>query len=231
MEQEFVIQKWSSWPLTSIDQASLDQKVILSSIPLMLRRRLSPLAKDIFCAIINCIGNNNNLPVVFSSSHGELAKSFKMMEELEQGGEISPTAFSLSVHNAIAGLFSIVYKNKLPYTVVAPGEEGIAVAFIEALGVLSEGAENTLVVMYDEPLVDFYTSTPFKLSTKESFVIVLLISKSGPGLSLSLIHSDKTGDEGEHAVQIPMLLNFLNGNEKDLIINSARHSWSMSKVD
>ncbi len=231
MGQEFVIQKWSSWPLVSVDHPPLDQKVILASIPLMLRRRLSPLAKDVFCAIINCIGNNKNIPVLFSSSHGELAKSFKMMEELEQGEGISPTAFSLSVHNAIAGLFSIVYKNKLSYTVIAPGEEGIAVAFIEALGVLSEGAENTLVVMYDEPLLDFYTSTPFKISTKESGVVALLISKSGPGISLSLNYSPKIGDDGEHAVQIPMLLNFLNGNEKELIINLTRHSWVLSKVE
>ena len=57
-----------------------------------------------------------------------------MMEMIEAGEEISPTAFSLSVHNAIAGLFSMARRNNTQSTVVAPGEEGMAPAFIEALG-------------------------------------------------------------------------------------------------
>ena len=57
---------------------------------------------------------------------------------MQKGEEVSPTAFSLSVHNAIAGLFSIAYGCHQEITVIAPGQDGIAPAFIEALGLLQE---------------------------------------------------------------------------------------------
>ena len=107
-----------------------------------------------------------------------------MMKMIEQGEEISPTAFSLSVHNAIAGLFSMAFQNNNESTVIAPGEEGISTAFIEALGMIQEGKDEILIVLYDEPLVDFYPSAPYQLSTIESRAITLLVSSQGKGLLL-----------------------------------------------
>ena len=180
MQQDFILHQWAVWPpmQPNAEQDLARQKELLASVPKMLKRRLSPLAKIVFCAANQCIDENTIVPAVFSSAHGELAKSFAMLELLEAGEEISPTAFSLSVHNAIAGLFSMAWQNKLQCTVVASGEEGLAAAFIEALGLLQEGAEQVLLVFYDEPLVDFYPSAPFKLSTDESRALALRIANS-----------------------------------------------------
>ncbi len=147
MQQDFILHQWAVWPpmQPNAEQDLARQKELLASVPKMLKRRLSPLAKIVFCAANQCIDEHTIVPTVFSSAHGELAKSFDMLELLEAGEEISPTAFSLSVHNAIAGLFSIAWQNKLQCTVVAPGEEGLAAAFIEALGLLQEGAEAGVV--------------------------------------------------------------------------------------
>jgi hypothetical protein len=205
------------------------QKELLASVPKMLKRRLSPLAKIVFCAANQCIGEHINVPAVFSSSHGELAKSFSMMEMLEAGEEISPTAFSLSVHNAIAGLFSIAWKNQLQSTMVASGEEGLAAAFIEALGLLQEGAEQVLLVFYDEPLVDFYPSEPFKLATDESRALALRIAKSGEGQKLKMSSLPLTGNDGEQPVQLTAFIRFLAEPQAQLILKTPRHSWRWEK--
>lgn len=236
MHQNFVIQKWSVWPPVD-SNAELDklaQKELLSSIPKMLKRRLSPLARVVFCAAIPCIPENKQFPSIFSSVHGELAKSFAMMEQIEAGEEISPTAFSLSVHNAIAGLFSMVFKNNRESTVVASGEEGMACAFIEALGLLQEGEKQVLIVLYDEPLVSFYPSAPYQLSTDNSAAIALLISDSGEGTPLSLKYLpdliDNDGnEEGEQPLQIPLLMNFLDSSQKKLTVQASEHSWCWEK--
>lgn len=231
MHQDFVIQKWSLWP--PVDSQPEDekqaQKQLLSSIPKMLKRRLSPLARVVFCAAIPCIPDNNQFPCVFSSVHGELAKSFAMMQQIEVGEEISPTAFSLSVHNAIAGLFSMVYKNNRESTVVAPGEEGMAAAFIEALGLLQEGEDKVLMVLYDEPLVPFYPSAPYQLSTDSSCAVALTISQSGEGIPLSLACLSKSGENGEQPLQLPLLINFLNQSQKKLTVHASKHSWCWEK--
>ena len=112
MHQDFIVRKWSVWP--PLEGSELNQAELLSSVPKMLKRRLSPLARIVFSVVSQCVETNNQqIPIVFSSTHGELARSFNMMEKIEAGEEISPTSFSLSVHNAIAGLISMVYKNKL----------------------------------------------------------------------------------------------------------------------
>lgn len=231
MQQDFIIQKWAVWPpLQSDRKESADKQELLAGVPKMLKRRLSPLAKTVFCAISQCVVEPMTAPAVFSSSHGELAKSFAMMEELEAGEEISPTAFSLSVHNAIAGLFSMVWQTKLQCTVVAPGEEGMAPAFIEALGLLQEGAEQVLLVFYDEPLVDFYPSAPFKMSEQVSCALALCIAKGGNGQKLSLSASPLSGNEGEQPVQLPTFIRFLEGPQAQLTFTTHRHGWCWKKI-
>lgn len=228
MHQDFILRKWSVWPPLKNNEA-VTQAELLAVIPKMLKRRLSPLARTVFCAASQCISENKQIPSVFSSSHGELAKSFAMMEMIEAGEDISPTAFSLSVHNAIAGLFSMVYKNKQPTTVVAPGEEGIAAAFIEAIGLLQEGQEEVLIVFYDEPLVAFYPSAPFKLSTDNSCAVALTVSKNGVGIPMRFSSQQAIADDGEQPLQVPLLIEFLAQSQRSLTIHTPRHSWLWEK--
>lgn len=231
MRQNFILKQWAVWPPFQPDAERKPgrQEELLAGVPKMLKRRLSPLAKTVFCAVAQCLDEQMEVPAVFSSSHGELAKSFTMMKMLEAGEEISPTAFSLSVHNAIAGLFSMAWRNKLQCTVVAPGEEGMAPAFIEALGLLQEGAEQVLLVFYDEPLVDFYPSAPFKLSTDQSCALALRISKSGKGQALTLSSSPSSGDDGEQPVQLPVFIRFLAGPQARLTFATPRRGWCWEK--
>ncbi|MDD2661371.1 MAG: beta-ketoacyl synthase chain length factor [Methylococcales bacterium] len=231
MQQDFIVLKWAVWPPLRGDaeQNLARQKELLASVPKMLKRRLSPLAKIVFCAANQCITEHMIVPAVFSSSHGELAKSFSMMEMLEAGQEVSPTAFSLSVHNAIAGLFSIAWNNQLQSTMVAAGEEGLAAGFIEALGLLQEGAEQVLLVFYDEPLVDFYPSEPFKLATDESRALALRIAKSGEGRKLKMSSLSLTGNDGEQPVQLAAFIRFLAESQAQLTLKTPRHSWRWEK--
>ena len=230
MHHDFVVHKWSIWPFQT-EESDLSEKELLSTVPRMLKRRLTPLARIVFCAASQCIDEDTESPIVFSSTHGELAKSFKMMEMIEAGEEISPTAFSLSVHNSIAGLFSMVYKNKTQCTVVAPGEEGISAAFIEALGLLDEGEQDVLIVLYDEPLVSFYPSAPYQLTTDSSSAIALMLRKTGDGIPLRFSCENETGDDGEQPLHVPLLAQFLAENQKELIIHTPRHRWCWKRND
>ncbi|MGR9036883.1 MAG: beta-ketoacyl synthase chain length factor, partial [Gammaproteobacteria bacterium] len=221
MQQEFIIKKWSVWPPLQgdIEHHSVRQEQLLAGVPKMLKRRLSPLAKTVFWAANQCLDEHLRVPHVFSSTHGELGKTFAMMEILESGEEISPTAFSLSVHNAISGLFSMAYQNVLQSTVIAPGEEGIAPAFIEALGLLAEGAQQVLLVFYDEPILAFYPTEPYKLATDQRCALALRIGKTGEGLPMQLASSPATGDDGEQPWQLPAFVQFLAGPRFSLTIS------------
>jgi hypothetical protein len=152
-----------------------------------------------------------------------------MLKDMQSGEDISPTAFSLSVHNAISGLFSIAHSNHQEITVLAPGQDGIVAAFIEALGLLQEGHDAVLVVLYDEPLSEFYPYLPFALTAKNSGALALKISWTGDGLPLLLCRSPEHRNDGEHALQIFSFLQFLVTDEQFLQLGNHRHSWIWQK--
>jgi hypothetical protein len=209
---DFMVCKWSAWSPEINDGddrlIGANNITVPARVPKLLQRRLTPLAKAVFAVADRCINTDEALPVVFSSAHGELSKSLEMLKAIQAGEELSPTAFSLSVHNAIAGLFSIAYDNHQEITVIASGQEGIAPAFIDALGILHESAAAVLVILYDEPVTDFYPISPFNLSASPC-VLALRIALSGEGLPLSLNRATEFHDTGEHSVQLLTFLKFL----------------------
>lgn len=230
---DFILCQWAAWApgLDSRDSRLLafSDIAVPARVPKMLQRRLTPLARAVFNVAERCVENGKTLPVVFSSAHGEICKSLAMLKTIQAGEELSPTAFSLSVHNAIAGLFSIAYRNSQEITVIAPGQEGIAPAFIEALGMLHEGAEEVLMILYDEPIDDFYPTAPFKLNAAFPCALALRIALTGNGLALQLRRSPESRDDGEHPVQLPAFLNFLLAQERSLSLGNQGHSWTWHK--
>ncbi|KAF3981376.1 MAG: beta-ketoacyl synthase chain length factor [Methylococcales symbiont of Hymedesmia sp. n. MRB-2018] len=230
-QQSFIIQSWSVWPPLSTEKEMVAQseKELLQAVPKMFKRRLSPLAKTVFCAALSCETETSKLPIIFSSTHGELAKSLAIMEAIEAGEEVSPTLFSLSVHNAIAGLFSIAFNNKNQITVLAAGEEGMASAFIEALGLFQEGEKELLLIFYDEPLPGFFPSKPYQVSA-ETCAIALKLTVAGEGQKISFKQASDSARESEQPIQILQFIEFLSDPSlQQLKIKTPRHSWYWGK--
>jgi Beta-ketoacyl synthase, N-terminal domain len=226
----FILNKWSAWaPTLQTDNACLleaaDRKAP-GFVPKLLARRLSPLARAVFNVAAAVIGQDNAMPVIFSSAHGEICKSLEMLKTIQSGEPLSPTAFSLSVHNAIAGLFSIALENRQEITVLAPGIEGIAPAFVEALGLLQEGAPSVLVLLYDEPIADFYPVAPFNLNCALPCAVALLLSQKGEGIRMELTRSVQAGEDGEQPVQLLAFLQFILTEAPALTLGSPEHSWT-----
>ncbi len=230
----FVLSQWNAWApglsgAHGIFALQQGNAVAPDSVPKMFQRRLSPLAKAVFNSVDKCIVTGEQVPTVFSSANGEICRSLEMLMAIEADGEVSPAGFSLSVHNAIAGLFSIVYANQQEITVVAPGKEGIAPAFIEGLGILQEGAEVVLLVFYDEPIPDFYPVSPFNLNADNTVALTLKIALTGAGLPMQLSRTAMMRDDGEQPLQIVAFLRFLLSEDSLLSLGNQEHSWQWQK--
>ncbi|MGZ5000160.1 MAG: beta-ketoacyl synthase chain length factor [Methylomonas sp.] len=198
-------------------------------VPKTLQRRLSPLAKAVFNAVGQCIEEGEALPAVFSSSHGEIVRSLQMLEILQTGEELSPTAFSLSVHNAIAGLFSIVFKDRLEISVIAPGRDGMASGFLEALGLLQEGHSEVLLVYYDEPLPAFFPTAPFALNLSFPCALALRLALAGEGVQMQFGRSSFARHDGEQPLQLPAFIKFLVSESRRLESGNHDHGWQWLK--
>jgi len=149
------IARWSAWPHDGAGAAPE-----LKFVEPMLRRRLGPLGRMLLQVAHECAGDpggmRHALRVVLASQHGELSYAVSMLRALAAGEPVSPATFSLSVHNAPAGLFSIVRGDRSPSTAVAAGEETLAQGLVEAAAELDESDEPVLFLYGDAPLPGEY---------------------------------------------------------------------------
>lgn len=162
---EFDLKRWCYWQSSAlIDPPPLPNGEVLPSndghadvsfLPMMQRRRLSPMAKAACAVAWHCRQHCGDMPTVFYSQHGESQHYFAMMEDMASNEPISPSRFSLSVHNAIAGQFSIYSGSTQPYVCLAGGPNGLYGGFLEAAGLLLNTAQ-VMLVCYDQPLPTAY---------------------------------------------------------------------------
>ena len=101
-------------------------------------------------------GAASAVPLVFASRHGDVARSMELLNALTRDLPMSPTGFGLSVHNAIAALYSIARGYRGNYLALAGGRATVEAACIEAAALLADGAQEVRLVVYESPLPEVY---------------------------------------------------------------------------
>jgi len=124
----------------------------VNAMPPMLRRRAGFLGKMALEVAYQCLGQQTDVPTVFSSRHGEASRCVDLLLDLAKDMPLSPMSFGLSVHNATGGLFSIARGDHASSSALASGKSSVEHAVVEACGLLAEGEPVVLLVVYDSPL-------------------------------------------------------------------------------
>jgi hypothetical protein len=88
--------------------------------------------------------------MIYASHHGETTRGFDMLCALGRGQALSPLSFTASVHNAIAGLWSILREDHAEATALAVGADGAAAALAEACLLLDDAPHGVVVVLAEE---------------------------------------------------------------------------------
>lgn len=140
----------------------------------MLRRRLSRLAKMSLRVAHDCAHDIPDVRFVYASRHGELTRTTAMLGDLANDEGLSPAAFSMSVLNASAGLFSILQRNTAPSTALSAGAASFGYGLLEACLQLADKPEQPVLLVYaDEPPPAIYRET--EMSAWPAHAIALLL--------------------------------------------------------
>ena len=142
-------EQWLGW-LAAPQPIESGAVAPLAAMPPMQRRRMDPLGRAALEAAFQ-VQPEPAGPVVFASRWAELARTEQLLGELARQEPLSPTQFGLSVHNAVGALFSIARGDRGNYLAVAAGKHSVEAGFVEALGLLADGAPRVMVVAYDGP--------------------------------------------------------------------------------
>ena len=119
----------------------------------LLRRRLSALGRGMLHCAGRVAGDLPSVRAVFASQHGEPARTMPMLEDLARSLDISPTQFSMNVHNAVAGIWSIARRDRSACTALGAGAESFGWGLLEAFSLhLARPDEPVLFVYGDDRL-------------------------------------------------------------------------------
>lgn len=119
----------------------------LSHLSPLERRRLSNASKCVFSLLQPKINewNLGSIPIVFSSTLGEINRCFSMLLSLQDSYLLSPTSFSMSVLNATPALLAIAHKNNAEISAISANpslEHAMINAYVRLQEIAHKEAKN-----------------------------------------------------------------------------------------
>jgi hypothetical protein len=152
-------QRWAQWAAAPWLPEG-EPQVALAAVAPMLRRRFAPLGRLAAQAAFDLAGSValpddadlDDNPTVYASRYGETSRCLDLLADQARGQALSPTAFGLSVHNAIGAMIALTRGDRRNSSAVAAGRATAAAGVAEALGLLDDGARSASLIVYDAPL-------------------------------------------------------------------------------
>ena len=239
-ELRFGITKWIAWghgleacqvfnesPADSRGPLRDDRGDYWVSLPALLHRRISSIGQNAFRACSALGMQEDPARFVFCSRFGELDRTLRILRSLSDGEPVSPADFSLSVHNALVGLFSIASKNPQGHTALAAGADTFAYGLTEAIAMLRDGSNRAvLLVYYEEALPQPYEDDTEVSETAVVFAAALEPSTDRRGeIVLTCERLENPNVRRSASAQCRAFIDFLRSGGLELRYTSDRVEW------
>ena len=153
--------RWSQWAAAPWLPEG-EPQTPLKAVPPMQRRRFAPLgrlaAQAAFDLRDTCDAPATapEVPTVYASRYGETTRCLDLLVAQVRSEALSPTAFALSVHNAMGAMIAIVREDRSNSSAIAAGTMTAAAGVTEAVALLEDDAGVVDLVVYDAPLPPDY---------------------------------------------------------------------------
>ena len=234
---DFAVARWKAWTPGVSDasgwRAWLDGAVSsepgsqpdVNFLPPMLRRRLDRHGRMALATAWACAEGLDSVQFVFGSRHGDLARTLELLTALGNKDMLSPTSFSLSVHNSTAGLFSIARGDRAAATAMAAGADTLGLSMLEGANMIAEGAEHVLVCYADDVLPPPYQPYMAEVNVHHPFSISLLLTraKAAP-LDCHLVRHTGTATEAPETALVRFLV-----EEREASVIGVDQPWRLER--
>ncbi len=189
-------------------------------LPMMLSRRMSLGSRFAVECALELLERHKIDAIVNASRHAETPRGEKSLCSIAKGVPPSPTDFTMSVHNAAAGILTIHKKLTVPVTSVAAQGNTFEAGLFEAASFLSDGKERVLLLDYENTLPPILASR--LPAVKETFAVAILLEK-GEKLKASTTSIEETDPETPDALQF---IEGLASKATQFTVRSGRHLWT-----
>ena len=207
------VEAWRAWLPDGACPDPMAQPDV-SYLPSLLRRRLDRGGRMALSTAWPCTAGVDSVQSVFASRHGALSRTLELLGNLAEHETLSPTTFSLSVHNSTVGLFSIARSDRGAATAMAAGSDSLTMALLEGANLIQEGASHVLVCYADDVMPQPYSDFKVEDTSHRPFAVSLLLTPPGEATAYRLSRSTAAGSETPEAA----LMRFLVEQTSDSVI-------------
>ncbi|MCL2308834.1 MAG: beta-ketoacyl synthase chain length factor [Proteobacteria bacterium] len=221
---------WQAWAREGTSLVASEETAPVKAMPPLLRRRAQPLGRAALEVLYAPTLAYADQPIVFCSRQGEIGRAAALLQELAAKGQASPQEFSMSVHNAIPGLFLIAQRCRASAIVLASENQLMFSGIVEALAQLTEGAPSVILLFCDAPLPALFRS--FCITEPACFAFALEMTK---GKDYRLAHtgaapSTVTAPAPEPVSALPLLRFVLDETQGVLPLTGAA-DWQLLRLE
>lgn len=227
--------QWAKAPVCPVGTAAIE----LPHVPAMARRRLGHLAKMAVFVADSVLPPEEgaDIPVVWASRYGDADKALSLLRSQAQGEPLSPTAFGLSVHNAVGAQHSILRGMRANAVCVASSHCAPEAGIVEAVGLLNDaqpGGRGVLLVCYDELLPPDYAVFHDEPAAEYAWAALLAPLQAGEAGFVLLALDDDAPQGPCQAGTLPHGLDalhfLLHGERQHLVHGHASGRWMWERV-
>ena len=233
MMTQLEVESWSFWSPEADDPSAwlnywqqsgaeaADGNPPAELIPPMQRRRTSRLTRMALATALQVAAGESFDYTIFCSQHGEIVRTWDILSSIHAGTEISPTAFSQSVHNTSSGLYTILKSSTAPSMSMSSGANTFAHGWLEAQAYLAGNPTHRLLLVdFDEVLPQAYQPYNVNVNCEHSLAMTLRRVDQG-GICLTSTAASATNN----LPQGPQFLGWLQGNSVSLSLTSDGQGW------
>lgn len=213
---------WQSWAKTprAIDPEHPVGKC--RHLPMMTARRLSSGSRFSVDCGLSLLQQHGADAVVFTSRHGELERNLRILLALSKQESLSPTDFTMSVHNSAVGSLTIAARSSVVSTSIAAGLDSFQQGLLEVAALHQAGYRHVVLVDFDGTIPAFYDDKLPEQMPRYPYAVALLLA-SGDDLSCSTSPLSESTEP-----EMPQSLQFLQAvlaQKNAFNIGGANVSW------
>ncbi|WP_066458174.1 beta-ketoacyl synthase chain length factor [Castellaniella caeni] len=134
----------------------VDAAAAMRHLPMMTARRLGVGDRLVVDGVLSLLADQAADALVLCSQHGELERNDRILQSLAADQPVSPTDFTMSVHNAAAGTCTIVAGQPLVSTSLSAGADTFQQALFEVMGFFQAGHRRVILADFEGHIPAFY---------------------------------------------------------------------------
>ncbi|OSN09615.1 beta-ketoacyl synthase [Lonsdalea britannica] len=213
---------WQSWAKTprAIDPEHPVGKC--RHLPMMTARRLNSGSRFSVDCGLSLLQQHGGDAVVFTSRHGELERNLRILLALSQQESLSPTDFTMSVHNSAVGSLTIAARSSVVSTSIAAGVDSFQQGLLEVAALHQAGYRHVVLVDFDGIIPAFYDDKLPEQMPRYPYAVALLLA---PGDDLTCSTSPLSQAIEPETPQSLQFLQAVLAQKKAFNIGGANVSW------